>query len=294
MLLSNCLKNRMSVCVGSTVPSSLLARRTGRGLCTCSASTVPLADFWHTYPAFPNCIYNSIFKSRFVFFYQLRKTGIQEPSENSLSSKSRAPRTTPPLQLNETENTEQDDLPADCSAVYNRGEHTSGVYTIKPRNSQGFNVYCDTQSGSPWTLIQHRKDGSQDFNETWENYEKGFGRLDGEFWLGLEKIYAIVQQSNYILRLELQDWKDSKHYVEYSFHLGSHETNYTLHVAEIAGNIPGALPEHTDLMFSTWNHRAKGQLYCPESYSGISLMTTLSSKYPLQFYLLSIIGSLKY
>lgn len=79
-----------------------------------------------------------------------------------------------------TENTEQDDLPADCSAVYNRGEHTSGVYTIKPRNSQGFNVYCDTQSGSPWTLIQHRKDGSQDFNETWENYEKGFGRLDGK------------------------------------------------------------------------------------------------------------------
>uniref|UniRef100_A0A8C6I403 Angiopoietin-like 3 n=1 Tax=Mus spicilegus TaxID=10103 RepID=A0A8C6I403_MUSSI len=161
---------------------------------------------------------------------QLRKTGIQEPTENSLSSKSRAPRTTPPLHLNETENTEQD--------------------------------------GSPWTLIQHRKDGSQDFNETWENYEKGFGRLNGEFWLGLEKIYAIVQQSNYILRLELQDWKDSKHYVEYSFHLGSHETNYTLHVAEIAGNIPGALPEHTDLMFSTWNHRAKGQLYCPESYSG--------------------------
>uniref|UniRef100_A0A8C6N2F1 Angiopoietin-related protein 3 n=1 Tax=Mus spicilegus TaxID=10103 RepID=A0A8C6N2F1_MUSSI len=199
---------------------------------------------------------------------KLRKTGIQEPTENSLSSKSRAPRTTPPLHLNETENTEQDDLPADCSAVYNRGEHTSGVYTIKPSNSQGFNVYCDTQSGSPWTLIQHRKDGSQDFNETWENYEKGFGRLNGEFWLGLEKIYAIVQQSNYILRLELQDWKDSKHYVEYSFHLGSHETNYTLHVAEIAGNIPGALPEHTDLMFSTWNHRAKGQLYCPESYSG--------------------------
>ncbi|XP_021015267.1 angiopoietin-related protein 3 [Mus caroli] len=199
---------------------------------------------------------------------QLRKTGIQEPTENSLSSKSRAPRTTPPHHLNETKNIEQDDLPADCSAVYNRGEHTSGVYTIKPSNSQGFNVYCDTQSGSSWTLIQHRKDGSQDFNETWENYEKGFGSLNGEFWLGLEKIYALVQQSNYILRLELQDWKDSKHYAEYSFHLGSHETNYTLHVAEIAGNIPGALPEHTDLMFSTWNHRAEGQLYCPESYSG--------------------------
>lgn len=103
----------------------------------------------------------------------------------------------------------------------------------------------------------------------------------GEFWLGLEKIYAIVQQSNYILRLELQDWKDSKHYVEYSLRLGSHETNYTLHLAKTAGNVPEALPEHGDLMFSTWDHRAKGQLYCPESYSGISLMPILfSSKYP--------------
>lgn len=199
---------------------------------------------------------------------QLRKTGIQEPTENSLSSKPRAPRTTPPLHLKEAKNIEQDDLPADCSAIYNRGEQTSGIYTIRPSNSQVFNVYCDTQSGTPWTLIQHRKDGSQNFNETWENYKKGFGRLDGEFWLGLEKIYAIVQQSNYILRLELQDWKDSKHYAEYSFRLGNHETNYTLHVAETAANIPEALPEHTDLMFSTWDHRAKGQLYCPESYSG--------------------------
>ncbi|XP_051020545.1 angiopoietin-related protein 3 [Acomys russatus] len=200
--------------------------------------------------------------------HQLRKTGIQEPTENSLPSKSRAPRTTPTLQTNETKNKEQDGLPADCSAIYNGGERKSGVYAIRPSNSQVFNVYCETQSGSPWTLIQHRKDGSQNFNETWENYKNGFGRLDGEFWLGLEKIYAIVKQSDYILRLELQDWKDSKHYAEYSFHLGNGDTNYTLHVAEAAGNVPEALPEHKDLVFSTWDHRAKGQLACPESYSG--------------------------
>ncbi|XP_021511231.1 angiopoietin-related protein 3 [Meriones unguiculatus] len=199
---------------------------------------------------------------------QLRKTGIQETTGNFLSSKSRAPRTTPPLQPNETKTIEKDDLPADCSAIYNRGEHTSGIYAIRPSNSPAFNVYCETQSGRPWTLIQHRKDGSQNFNETWENYKNGFGRLDGEFWLGLEKIYAIVRQSNYILRLELQDWKDSMHYVEYSFHLGNGKTNYTLHVAEVAGNAPEALPERRDLMFSTWDHRTKEQLYCPENDSG--------------------------
>uniref|UniRef100_A0A8C4LKA4 Angiopoietin like 3 n=1 Tax=Equus asinus TaxID=9793 RepID=A0A8C4LKA4_EQUAS len=161
---------------------------------------------------------------------QLRRTGIQESTENSLSSKPRAPRTTPSFHLNETKDVEHD--------------------------------------GSSWILIQRRIDGSQNFNETWQNYKYGFGRLDGEFWLGLEKIYSIVKRSNYILRIELEDWKDNKHYIEYSFHLGNHETNYTLHLVEITGNVPNALPEHKDLVFSTWDHKAKGQLNCLESYSG--------------------------
>ncbi|XP_074190924.1 angiopoietin-related protein 3 isoform X2 [Rhinolophus sinicus] len=161
---------------------------------------------------------------------QLRRTGVQESTENSLPSKSRAPRTTPSLHLNETKNVEHD--------------------------------------GSSWTLIQHRIDGSQNFNETWENYKYGFGNLDGEFWLGLEKIYSIAKQSDYILRIELEDWENTKHYVEYSFHMGNYETNYMLHLTEITGNVPNALPEHKDLMFSTWDHKAKGHFNCPESFSG--------------------------
>ncbi|OWK05318.1 ANGPTL3 [Cervus elaphus hippelaphus] len=162
---------------------------------------------------------------------QLRRTGIKEPTENSLSSKPRAPRTTPSFHLNETKTVEHDDVPADCTIIYNQGKHTSGIYSIRPSNSQVFNVYCDVKSG--------------------------------EFWLGLEKIYSIVKQSNYILRIELEDWKD-KYYTEYSFHLGDHETNYTLHLAEISGNGPKAFPEHKDLMFSTWDHKAKGHFNCPE------------------------------
>ncbi|XP_024421401.2 angiopoietin-related protein 3 [Desmodus rotundus] len=199
---------------------------------------------------------------------QLRRSGIQEFTENSLSSKPRAPRTTPSLHFNETKNVEHDDMPTDCTAIYNKGEHTSGIYPIRPSNSQVFNVYCDVKSGNSWTLIQHRIDGSQNFNETWENYRYGFGRLDGEFWLGLEKIYSIVKQSNYILRIELEDWKDTKHHIEYSFHLGNRETNYKLHLVEIKGNVPSILPENKDLVFSTWDHKAQGHFLCPESYSG--------------------------
>ncbi|XP_036899496.1 angiopoietin-related protein 3 isoform X2 [Sturnira hondurensis] len=161
---------------------------------------------------------------------QLRRSGIQESTETSLSSKPRVPRTTPSLHLNETKNVEHD--------------------------------------GNSWTLIQHRIDGSQNFNETWENYRYGFGRLDGEFWLGLERIYSIVKQSNYILRIELEDWKDTKHYIEYTFHLGNHETNYKLRLTEMKGNVPSILPENKDLVFSTWDHKAQGHFLCPESYSG--------------------------
>ncbi|XP_036767174.2 angiopoietin-related protein 3 isoform X2 [Manis pentadactyla] len=167
---------------------------------------------------------------------QLRRTGIQESTENSLPSKPRAPRTTPTLHLNATKNVEHDDITADCTTIYNRGEHTSGIYSIRPNNSQVFNVYCDFKSG--------------------------------EFWMGLEKIYSIVKQSNYILRVELEDWKDNKHYIEYSFHLGNHETNYMLNLAEIIGNGPSVFPDHKDLVFSTWDHKAKGHVNCPESYSG--------------------------
>ncbi|XP_074077382.1 angiopoietin-related protein 3 [Macrotis lagotis] len=200
--------------------------------------------------------------------HQLRKTGFQEATDNSLSSRQRAPRTIPSLPINRTKSTELGDVPSDCSALYEGGLHSSGIYAIWPSQSEVFNVYCEMKSGSSWTVIQQRMNGSQNFNETWENYQHGFGSLDGEFWLGLEKIYSIVKQSDYILRIELEDWKDNKRYIEYSFSLGSKETDYTLHLSEITGNIPSAIPEHKDLAFSTWDHNAKKHVNCPESYSG--------------------------
>ncbi|KAM5256051.1 angiopoietin-related protein 3 [Ctenodactylus gundi] len=199
---------------------------------------------------------------------QLQRTGIQEAPANTLSSKPRAPRTIPPLQLNETRDREQDGTPDDCSTIYTRGEHKSGIYTIRPGNSRGFKVYCDVKSGSAWTLIQRRMDGSQNFNETWQNYKHGFGRLEGEFWLGLEQVLSIVKQSPYILRIELEGWRSGEHYIDYSFRLGNQDTNYTLRVVEVAGTIPSALPEHQDLVFSTWDHGAEGHLDCPESSAG--------------------------
>lgn len=39
------------------------------------------------------------------------------------------------------------DLPSDCSELYDKGEVNSGIYVIKPNHSEPFNVYCEMSSG---------------------------------------------------------------------------------------------------------------------------------------------------
>ncbi|XP_073499893.1 angiopoietin-related protein 3 [Phyllobates terribilis] len=160
------------------------------------------------------------------------------------------------------------DLPRDCNDIYNDGGRRSGVYTIRPNNSTEFSVYCEFTADTPWTVIQRRTDGSVDFNQTWEDYTRGFGDLGGEFWLGLQKIFSLSQQADYILHIELQDWKNNIRSVEYSFSLGNEDTSYTLQLSHLMGNVSGALPEHTSLPFSTSDHHSQ-HLKCPaETSSG--------------------------
>ncbi|KFP63452.1 Angiopoietin-related protein 3, partial [Cariama cristata] len=158
----------------------------------------------------------------------------------------------------------------DCTALFNSSIQSSGVYTIKPNGSEAFDVYCERKFGSSWTVIQNRVDGSLDFNQTWDAYTNGFGDLNEEFWLGLNKTYSITKQGDYILRIELQDWKDNKRYIEYAFSLGGPETDYSLQLSRISGSIPNALPEQTELRFSTADRDVDliNDFNCPENYLG--------------------------
>ncbi|NXD83072.1 ANGL3 protein, partial [Halcyon senegalensis] len=158
----------------------------------------------------------------------------------------------------------------DCTALYNSGMRSSGVYTIKPNGSEAFDVYCEMKFGSSWTVIQNRVDGSLDFNQTWDAYTNGFGDLNEEFWLGLNKTHSITNQGDYILRIELQDWRDNKRYIQYAFSLGGPDTDYTLQLSRLSGSIPNALPEQTQLRFSTADHDMDiiNEFNCPENYLG--------------------------
>ena len=84
-----------------------------------------------------------------------------------------------------------------CAELYKSGHTISGVYTIDPDGSGAFDVSCDqTTAGGGWTVLQKRLDGSVDFYRGWADYKNGFGNLNGEFWLGLDKIHRLTKTKN--------------------------------------------------------------------------------------------------
>ncbi|XP_010731679.3 angiopoietin-related protein 4 [Larimichthys crocea] len=122
------------------------------------------------------------------------------------------------------------EIASDCHELFLRGETTSGVYTIQPMNAEPFKVYCEMTADGGWTVIQKRQDGSVDFDQLWQAYEKGFGSLNGEFWLGLEKMHSISKGGDYILTIKLSDWSGDIASIRLPFHLGGAETKYSLKI----------------------------------------------------------------
>lgn len=100
--------------------------------------------------------------------------------------------------------------------------------------------------------------------------------FSGEFWLGLHKIHSIVDQADYILCIELEDWKANTYYMDYSLIMGGPETDYAVHLTNVTGNIPSALPEQKEVKFSQKDHgnSTDGDASCPENYSGSYIPNT--------------------
>ncbi|XP_007188289.1 angiopoietin-related protein 1 isoform X2 [Balaenoptera acutorostrata] len=142
----------------------------------------------------------------------------------------------------------------DCQHAKEAGHSVSGIYMIKPENSNGpMQLWCENSlDPGGWTVIQKRTDGSVNFFRNWENYKKGFGNIDGEYWLGLQNIYMLSNQDNYKLLIELEDWSDKKVYAEYSsFRLEPESEFYRLRLGTYQGNAGDSMMWHNGKQFTT-------------------------------------------
>ncbi|XP_068711510.1 microfibril-associated glycoprotein 4-like isoform X2 [Montipora foliosa] len=140
-----------------------------------------------------------------------------------------------------------------CAELYKYGKRISGVYTIDPDGSGTFDVFCDqTTAGGGWTVFQKRLDGSVDFYRGWEDYKQGFGNLNGEFWLGLDKIHRLTKLVNNTLRVDLEDTKGNTAYAAYDMFAVTNETaKYQLSLGTYSGTAGDSLSRQRGALFST-------------------------------------------
>ena len=66
---------------------------------------------------------------------------------------------------------------------------------------------CDMETdGGGWTVILRRRkhESRTTFNRVWSDYEKGFGDLNHEFWIGLRNLHCLTLRDNVDLLIDLR------------------------------------------------------------------------------------------
>ncbi|XP_072042702.1 uncharacterized protein [Amphiura filiformis] len=176
----------------------------------------------------------------------------------------------------------------DCFDLVPYGDlYPSGIYTISPSGGLSFNVYCDMDGDGGWTVFQRRFDGSVNFYRGWNEYENGFGDVDGEYWAGLRLIHLLTSSGNpSILRVELESFDGDKAYAEYqSFAVGDSSSNYVLTFGSYSGNAGDSLGYHNNSAFTTYDRDHDGRSSnCAESFQGAwwynrCLQSNLNARY---------------
>ena len=106
--------------------------------------------------------------------------------------------------------------------------------------------------GGGWTVFQRRQDGSVDFYRNWAEYERGFGNLTGEHWLGLKNIHRLTPKGSNYLRVDLGDFEGGKAYAKYnSFEILDSYTQYTIVIGSYSGTAGDSLKYSNMMKFST-------------------------------------------
>ncbi|KAH8370779.1 hypothetical protein KR093_004959, partial [Drosophila rubida] len=114
-----------------------------------------------------------------------------------------------------------------------------GVHQITVSGIAPFDVLCDSKFLGPgWIVIQQGIDGTEDFSRSWAAYREGFGKFDGDFFLGLEKIYRLTNSRRHELYAQYVASNRNVYLALYDdFKISDESSGYALSLGEFTGNL---------------------------------------------------------
>lgn len=142
-------------------------------------------------------------------------------------------------------------------------------YEIIHRKGDDRPILCDTHTdGGGWIVIQRRAKGDVDFYRDWTEYRNGFGSVEGDFWIGNERIHQLTSEKAYELRVDLR-YQGREAFAAYaSFIMDSEKDLYKLRLNGYFGNAGNNL--HNNQAFSTFDrdHDTSAPTNCAVTYHG--------------------------
>ncbi|ALC44167.1 maker715, partial [Drosophila busckii] len=108
--------------------------------------------------------------------------------------------------------------------------NSSKQYKINVAGAGSFHVLCDAHTAGPgWITILRRADGKVDFDRDWNAYRNGFGSLNGDFFIGLEKLHYITKSQPYELYVHLKQLNGQTIHARYGeFAISNEKEKYNL------------------------------------------------------------------
>nr|XP_014089353.1 fibrinogen-like protein A [Bactrocera oleae] len=132
----------------------------------------------------------------------------------------------------------------------------SGVYKIQiPQlNLNSVDVYCDEDTdGGGWLVVQRRVSNAVDFFIGWNYYKLGFGDINENYWIGLEKLHTLTSSCEQELYIKLKKDTGDVYYAKYSkFLIGSESEEFSLkELGTYSGTAGDSLTYHLGMKFTT-------------------------------------------
>ncbi|ALC39862.1 maker547 [Drosophila busckii] len=104
------------------------------------------------------------------------------------------------------------------------------IQRIRIPGTESFQVLCAAKiAGEGWTVILNKRQHTGSFYRTWYEYRNGFGDLQDDFFIGLQRLHLMTKFQPHELYVEIKDFWNTTSYASYSnFSIGNETEAYKL------------------------------------------------------------------